>query len=125
MRIRFLKPEEWTEKLTATQLPELLPYVSPQNITIIVAEDEEGKVVGSIMALKVTHLEGLWVDPQHRGGRVAWQLYQQALAVARIEREHFVFGAAANSDERMDDLITRCGGRRLPMRLYSMAVGGH
>lgn len=125
MRTRILRPEEWGRVPINDALPSLLPFVAPQNIAIIVAEDDAGEIVGVLSALRMTHLEGLWVHPEQRGGMVAWKLYTQALALANVRDESWVVGGAADGDETMDDLIRRCGGNQLPLRFYSMPVGGH
>ena len=124
MRTRILQPEEW-HRIPTPDLPLLLPYVAPQNIAVIVAEDDKGEIIGCLSAMRVTHLEGIWVKPEHRGGMVAWALYRQAVALADVRHEEWVFGGAAEDDERMEDLIQRCGGSQLPLKFYSMPVGGH
>lgn len=111
--------------MPAEDMPPLLPFVTPQNIAIIVAEEDDGEIIGCLSAMQVTHLEGLWVKPEKRGGLVAWMLYQQAIAFANVRQERWVFGGAADGDERMDGLIRRCGGTPLPVKFYSMPVGGH
>ncbi|MEK9723023.1 MAG: GNAT family N-acetyltransferase [Rhodospirillaceae bacterium] len=125
MKVRILRQDEWGQAPTE-EMPALLPYVAPQNLAIIVAESDEGKVIGCLSTLRVMHLEGLWVHPEHRGGMVAYSLYRQALALAGIYDEAWVLGGAADGDGRMDDLIRRCGGCALPLKFYVMPVkGGH
>lgn len=124
MRTRILWPDEWP-RINVPELPPLFPYVAPQNIAVIVAEDEAGEIIGVLSALRVTHLEGIWVKPGLRGGGVAHALFQQALDVARTRDETWVLGGAADADEAMDGYIRRLGGFPLPVRFYPMPVGGH
>jgi ribosomal protein S18 acetylase RimI-like enzyme len=125
VRTRILRPEEWGQIPLLKEMPSLLPFVAPHNITIMVVENDAGEIVGLLHALRVTHLEGLWVKPEYRGRLVAWELYKQALALANARDESWVVGGAADGDERMDDLIRRCSGTPLPLKFYSMPVGGH
>ena len=124
MKTRILRPDEWG-RVPTHEMPSLLPFTAPQNIAIIVTENEAGEIVGVLSALRVTHLEGLWVKPEYRGRMVAWELYTQALALANVRDETWVVGGAADGDETMDNLIRRCNGTPLPLRFYSMPVGGH
>jgi len=124
MKTRILRPDEWG-RVPINEMPSLLPFVAPQNIAIIVVEDDAGEIIGMLSALRVTHLEGLWVKPEYRGRMVAWDLYRQAMALAGVRDESWVVGGAADGDETMDGLIRRCGGNPLPLRFYSMPVGGH
>jgi len=123
MRTRILKPEDWGS-VDAPDLPLLLPFVAPQNIAIIAAENAAGERVGYLSALRVTHLEGLWVRPGQRGGRVAFELFRQGLALALARDETWVIGGAANGDSRMDDLIRRVNGVPLALRFYTIPAGG-
>jgi ribosomal protein S18 acetylase RimI-like enzyme len=125
MKTRILRPDEWGKVPLDGDMPSLLPFVAPQNIAIIVVEDDAGEIVGMLSALRVTHLEGLWVKPEYRGRMVAWDLYRQAMALAGVRDESWVVGGAADGDDTMDGLIRRCGGNPLPLRFYSMPVGGH
>jgi len=123
MRARILKPEEWG-RVNSPALPALLPYVEPQNIAIVVVEDDGGEIVASVTAMHVTHFEELWIDPKHRGNPgIGRALIRQAYAIPRVRGERFVFGGAENGDDRMDSLCRRLGGHPLPVQFYSMPVG--
>jgi len=120
--IRFLPPDEW-HRVKPTELGTLIPFAEPQNTAIIVAEDR-GEIVGTLAAMQVTHLEGLWVKPEYRGAFTAFKLYQQALALARARKEAWVLGGAADDDRYMEGLIRRLGGSPLPVTFYAMKSGG-
>ncbi len=124
MRTRIIGPEEWG-RLGQTDLPTLLPYVKPQNITVSVVEDEAQKIVGCLSALQVTCLEGLWIAPEHRKhGAVARSLLRQAVAVPRAHGECWALGClSVESDERMGDYLRRLGGREMRSSLYILPVG--
>jgi len=118
MHARILRPEEWA-RLEASRLPELLPYCRPQDVAIVAVED--GAQLAACMAvLKVTHFEGVWVAPEHRGNPgVMRPLFRLAGAIPSMRGEHFALGAAAHGDERMRGLMERLG-TRLPMDLYQV-----
>lgn len=123
MRARILPPEEWAR--VEGDMPMLLPYVEPQNIAIVAVEDDEGKIIGCLSALQVTHLEGVWIAPEHRGhGGALRALLRQACAIPNARGEHWVFGGAADGDAVMDRYVRRLGGVPMPLRFYAMRVEG-
>ena len=123
MKTRILRPEEWG-RVKSPGLPALLPYVEPQNLAIVVVEDEGGEIAASVCALQVTHFEGLWIEPQWRGNAGVFRaLIRQAYAVPRVRREQWVLGGAESGDQRMSALCGRLGGQPLPMELFVLPVG--
>ena len=124
MKARILKPEEWGRlKETGQDLPELLPYVEPKNIAVVVVEDD-GEIVASVAALQVTHFEGLWIKPSRRGNAGVWRsLMRQGYAVPRMRHEQWVLGNAAQADSRVESVCRRLGGRALSYQFYVMPVG--
>lgn len=70
---------DWTEwhrvaqtftQFTDDTIPDpKLPH--PALAEIVVAEDEDGNIVGFLVAQLVKHLEPLWIAPDHRG-KVSW-----------------------------------------------------
>lgn len=120
MKARILPPEEWA-RLGRTELPPLLPYVDPDNCAVVVVEDGE-RIVASMAALRATHFEGLWVEPEHRGNAgVMRSLLRLSTALARMRGERFVFSGAA--DDRMRSFAERLGGVRMPLDFYALWVG--
>lgn len=122
MIARILAPEEWS-KLEHLDLAGLLPYTEPQNIAICVVEDEGGKVIACLAALQVTHLEGVWIAPEHRRrGGVLRSLLRQAFALPAARKEQWAFGTAAT--EEMTTYLARLGGVQIPVTLHALPVGG-
>lgn len=123
MKARILRPNEW-QRVTGAGVPELLPYLEPQNLAVVVVEDDAGKIVASVCAMQVTHFEGLWLDPEHRGNAGVFRsLTRQAYAVPRMRGEHWVLGGAGDGDERMKAICSRLGGKPLPLSFFAMPVG--
>ena len=119
MIARILPPEEW-KRLEPVQIPSLFPFVRPEDIAVIVVEDE-GKVIASLSVLKATHMEGLWIDPQRRNAGVIRALLRQASAMARVWGNGWVFGAAG--DDCMRKILTRIGGTKIPVDAFVLPLG--
>ena len=124
MRARVLKPEEWG-RINSPELPTLLPYVEPQNISVVVVEDDKGEIVASVAAMLTTHFEGLWIDPEYRGNAaVARSLIRELYEVPRGRSEHWAFATAGEDNVRMDSVCRRLGGRQMPpVKFYVMPLG--
>ena len=120
MMARILSPEEWS-KIEDLELSQLLRSCAPENAAVIVVEDD-GEIIGAMGVLQITHLEGVWVKPERRKGVVLRPLLRMAMALARARGESFMFGGAANGDDRMDGLIRRLDGHPMPLRFYAMPV---
>jgi hypothetical protein len=118
---RILRPDEWP-KVEHLDLSMLVSRCSPENVAIVVVEDEAGEIVGCMGVLQITHLEGVWVKPELRRGIILRPLLRMAMALARTRGEVFVFGGAADGDDRMDGLIRRLEGRPMPLKFYAMPV---
>lgn len=120
MIARILRPDEW-KRLEPTQLPPLLPFLSPESAAIVVVEHGE-KIVASMAVLQATHFEGAWIDPAHRNAGVTRALLRLASALARVRGEQWVFGGAA--DGRMEGIMGRLNAIPVRMDLYAMWIGG-
>jgi hypothetical protein len=121
---RILRPEEW-HRINTPDLPPLVPFVEPENLAVVVVEDDAGEIIACVSAMRVTHFEGLWIKPEYRGNAGVFRaLIRQAYAVPRVRGEAWVFGSSAHGNDRMERMCGRLGGRELPVRFYAMPVGG-
>ena len=124
MRARVLPPAEWG-RLDGQELSALTPYVHPENIKVLVVEDEHGKIVAQVGLLTAVHFEGLEIDPEHRGNAGVFRLLiREAFALARQHGEEWAFGGAKDGDERMAELLRRLGGVEMPVRFSAISVKG-
>lgn len=121
MITRILPADEW-HKLDASGLPALLRHLRPADCQVVAVEDE-GRIVGTLGVLKMTHYEGVWVAPDKRNGYILGRLLSGAGQLVREMGESAVLGAAQDDDVVMDELIRRRGGVPLPIRVYAMPVG--
>ncbi len=124
MMARILRPEEWPRVEEQSGLSALLPFVEPERTAVVVVEDGGGEIVASVAVLQVTHFEGLWIKPEARGNAGVFRaLIRLAYALPRVRGEHWVFGAADQTDGKMDMLCRRLGGKPLPVEFYALPIG--
>lgn len=117
---RVLDPSEWTSLSDESGLKQLLPYVSPENVDVIGIEDE-GRLVACWAVMKLTHLEGCWIDPEYRGNAgVALRLLRKAREVAGPMP--WVMTGAEHGDVHVHNLIERLGGVQIPMDTYAFPM---
>lgn len=116
MTVRILPPDEW-RRIPGPHLPELLPFVRPQDMDIVVVE-EDGEVVASLGVMKATHFEGLWVDPKHRNAGVCRALIRKATELT--EGRDWAFGAVGS--DHMKDVLNRLGGADTQLALYVLPL---
>lgn len=119
MRTRVLGPAEWY-RLDATNLPPLMAMMRPQDCVPIVVESDEGEILASLAVLRVAHLEGMWVNPEHRNAGVVRSLIRGVVPIAREWSNGWAFGGAA--DEKMRAILNGLGGVKVPMDLYALAL---
>lgn len=51
--------------MAGTEAEALWPHLDPVNAQVLVVE-HEGRIVGTWTALRVVHLECVWIDPEYR-----------------------------------------------------------
>jgi hypothetical protein len=126
MNARILNADEWG-KVEGTPISALLPYVDPSDVAVVVVEDGD-RIVARWCVFRVTHLEGIWIDPEYRGNAgVIRPLLRQAFAVPRVRGERWAFSGADDSpesglDKKVDRLLRRIGGERMPVRFYAIPI---
>lgn len=120
MNTRTLPPAEWS-RLTGDGWRAMLPHVRPDDVEIVVVEDD-GRIVASWAVMRVVHLEGLWIDPDYRGRvGVARRLFVATLAAARRWTSGWAMTGAASDDVRA--MLTKVGALPVPMDSYVMPIG--
>ena len=109
MSARVLPAAEWS-RLSRAPIGALLETLQPQQADVVVVE-AEGEVVACCATLKLTHLEGLWISRDHRGGAgVARALLRGLNAVVP---DGWVL--AATSHPKVQRMLERIGAERLPV----------
>ena len=115
MTTRILPVKEYS-KVAHTGVEAWLEHAVPADTSIVVVEDGD-RVVACWAVLRVTHLEGVWIDPAYRHRvSVVSRLLAATFQVARQ------FGTWAMTGAQTDDvrrLITKhLRGQRIDMDTY-------
>jgi len=122
MNARILPPEEWA-RLDAAHLPPTIPFVPSRDVAVVVVEDDAGEIVACMSVLKVTHFEGVWVDPKWRGNAgVMGPLLRLAYAIPQVRGEQWAFGGAADDCPQMQGFMGRLKGVAMPLKFYALSL---
>ncbi len=122
MKARVLPREEWA-KLEVSGIPQIGLTLRPEDVQILVVEDGE-RVVATMGVFRVTHFESLWIDPEYRGNAgLGRRLIKAGIEAARKWTDRWVWGAS--DTEHMNDIISRIGGKPLPIQTHIIHMGGN
>lgn len=111
--------DQW-HRMERTDIPPLTG-ISPRDTSVVVVE-RDGKIVATLSVVRMTHLEGLWVDPAYKNAGVCRSLLRLSAGIAGVWDNEWVLAGAA--DERMRDILTRLGGVKVDMETYMLSLGG-
>lgn len=120
MKARVLPPEEWG-RLVDQDLPVLLPYAHNGDVSVVVVEDGS-RIVASMAIMRVTHLEGVWIDPEYRNAGTVRRLLGATIDAAKKWPSNWAIAGAA--DDRMRDILPRMGATKVPVDSYVLTLGG-
>ena len=99
MKFRILDPEEHDKVAGIGPFDGLTHGPSSEGSRIVVAEDDDGNVVGFWCAFDTVHLEPLWIDPGIRGnGAVGRGLWKRLLGFLKHQEVPNAFATIANED---------------------------
>lgn len=106
MTSRVLPPHEWP-RLACTELEAVYPHLDPDQADVVVVEDEQGRLVACWALLRVFHVEGLWVAPEHRGrGRAGIRLFDAMRRLCgRVGARRVFTGAISDDVKRLIDHV--------------------
>ena len=119
MKARVLPKEEWGR----ANLPPGLEAIMPQEVTMVAVE-EDGQVVARVAVMRMTYLEAIWIDPEHRNAGVASALLRELSKASRKYGDRWVLGGVAEGDHVMQSIMDRIGAREIPAQFYAVGVGG-
>jgi hypothetical protein len=120
VRSRILPPEEW-ERLAGTEAETVWPVLDPENARVLVVE-EDGEIVATWTAMRVVHMECIWVKPSHRGlVSVARRLFMGLREIASAWGARRVWTASLSPE--VTGLIERFGGEPIPGAHFLLPLG--
>ena len=114
MRARVLPVAEW-DRLPNKALASLLRTMNPADVDAIVVEDGD-KIVACWGVCRMTHLEGLWIDPEHKTAAI--RLIKAASEV--VGEDPWVVTSAETPEVR--DMIKRFGGEQVPVDTFVLSL---
>jgi hypothetical protein len=121
MRSRILPRHEWGRlaagPVADSGLASLIDHLDPRDVEIRVVEDGAGEIVGCVSLLRLTHLEGAWIDPRYRGNPgVGRRLYREAMSAARKVPGWVLASSMTGCIQR---LLERLGAVALPVNKWA------
>lgn len=121
MIARVLPESEWHRLDEQGDIPPLFAALLPKHTEVIVVEDGD-RIVGRMMVMRLTHLEGAWIQQEHRNAGVVGSLLRQSIESSKEWSDKWVIGGA--QDDRMRDILERLGGVKMPCEFYALGIGG-
>jgi hypothetical protein len=119
MTRRILPRAQW-HRLAGSELEPVWPYL-PANADVIVVEEAD-VIVGCWAVYTLTHVEGVWIHPDHRGkSSVARHLLTGMRLVARALGARAVNTAAVSPD--VASMLRKLGAVPLPGEHFALKVG--
>src|SRR5512135_1973620 len=109
LMFRLLKPEEWNLLKGLAENDDWIPH--PGSSAVIVAQDNDDKIVGFLVAQLAVHVEPLWVAPSGRGGMTMVRLWHEMQGHLREQGIKIFFSHA--STEEIGAYLERLGLERL------------
>ena len=119
MIARVLPKEEW-HRLGDLPISELVEFVRPEDVRIVVVEKDE-KIVATMTVMRITHLEGTWIDPEHRTPGTVRALLREAAQQSSEWTNSWVITGAVTKE--ISDIIKRMGGLAWPMESFVLGLG--
>lgn len=120
MKARVLPVAEWS-RLASVPCGGQIPDIRPEDMAEIVVEDGD-RIVARWTVLRMTHLEGLWIDPEYRNAGTGRRLMRLAVQTARQWADKWVQTGAQTDEVR--DMLARVGAVKIEMDNYMLPLGG-
>jgi len=111
---RLLKAEEWEKLKGLAENDGWIP--NPQVSAIVIAEDDDDKIVGFLVAQLAVHVEPLWVAPSSRGGVTMARLWHEMQGHLREQGVKAFFSHASN--EEIGSYLERLGLQKISFIPY-------
>lgn len=87
--------------------------------TIVVYAREGEKIVGRSTIMQIPHIEGTWVDEQHRRSTLAPRLVAKVESIMKQANKKASFAFIQNSQPEVAGYMERIGYARMPLEVFS------
>lgn len=84
--------------------------------SIVIVARENGAIVGRMMLLSLVHLEGTWIDPTHRCGRILVKMMKEMEKQAYEAGVRTMFAYSGSAD--VSDYLGRLGYKQSPLTIF-------
>lgn len=120
MTIRELEKHEW-RRLDGHPIFESTGVPNPDFTKVLIAEAENGELVGIWSMVQVIHCEPIWIADSHRNGLLASRMW----AKMKVLLDHFHINMAYcfSDTPKIADYLSRLGLQELPYRTFLFKKG--
>lgn len=116
VKVRILEPTEHEKVIGHGPFERVTLAPDPETSSIVVAEDESGKLLGFWCAFNAVHLEPLWVREDVRNNGIGMALWSGILELCAKHRVQNAFAFVADADAMVNlPLAAKLGFHRLPV----------
>ena len=107
-------------RLREIPMPAMAEQVRPEDSQVVVVE-EDGRIVASWTVLRMTHLEGAWVDPAYRNAGTVRRLLRKVGEAVREWSNGLVVTSA--NDDSVKGILDRMNARKVDVETYLLYWG--
>lgn len=118
MNTRVLEPSEW-HRVQDLDVGELLQFVRTEDVKVVVVEHED-EIIASWTIMRMVHLEGVWVHPQHKNAGVVRSLIRKTKEEAAEWSSAWVVTSAASDAVRA--ILSRMHAKKVEADMYTLAL---
>jgi N-acetylglutamate synthase-like GNAT family acetyltransferase len=119
MTTRILPPDEW-HRLANTEVEHVWPLLNPEQSQILAIE-QDGEIVGTLVMVTFVHAECLWIHPDHRKGfGVMRRLLDGMWDTAKVLGARRLWSGSLS--ETTTHILHRLGGQEIPGRSFVFPV---
>ena len=94
----------------------------PKSSIAIVDEEENGQIVGRMLLVCLTHVEGTWVREDKRNSRRALRMMQKTIEEAKNNGLTQLLAYTDETDQKVSKYMRFLGFQRLPISVWNKAI---
>jgi len=112
------------ERLPEDQYDSLLEieegYCPDPNSSIVVVAKDDGEIVGRMFLLSLAHIEGTWINKQHRNGTIAFRMIKLMEQEAKKIGINTLFAYSKSDD--VSGYMERLGYKKTDMVVFEKEI---